>query len=228
MAIAMHHSQAKGATRLVIIGIANHDGDGGSWPSVATLAKYASVSERMVQKCIAQLVELGEITRHMQQGGTRFMADHNRPNLYEFKLVCPPNCDRTKNHKIVDNSAVGGEPQFTPRTTVHPGGEPQFVPPVNQSSPEPSFNQPFNSPSSFVSTSPEPFEVCWACGQPNELDRRGFCKKCVVSNLDTPMISCTDCGVARKRIRRGEQKFTCGGCKANQEYNEAHYQHEGN
>ena len=32
--------------KLVLIGIANHDGDGGAWPSMTTLAGYAECSER--------------------------------------------------------------------------------------------------------------------------------------------------------------------------------------
>ena len=34
--------------KLVLIGIANHDGDGGSWPSIATLAMYAASYTRIL------------------------------------------------------------------------------------------------------------------------------------------------------------------------------------
>lgn len=226
MAISLHHSQAKGAARLVLIGIANHDGDGGAWPSVSTLAKYAGISGRMVQKCITQLVELGEVQRHVQQGGTRMTPDHNRPNLYTFKLTCPPGCDRTKNHRVVDNPKQGvnhsspGEPQFTGGVSPSsPGG-------VNHSSPEPYLEPPINSDGSFPSTSPEKQAVCWACGKPKCAEGKKYCRQCENTGLDTPMIECTGCGSARRRQTPGEQHFTCGPCKHTPPSTEA-FDHEG-
>ena len=102
VAIALHHSKAKGTTKLVLIGLANHDGDGGSFPKIATLAKYAGVHPRHVVRCLNQLGALGEIIIHQSQGGTARTPEHVRPNLYEFILECPPECDRTKNHRIKD------------------------------------------------------------------------------------------------------------------------------
>jgi len=98
MALALHHSRAKGTAKLVLIGIANHDGDGGAWPSVATLAKYAGVDARSVQRAIVALEKLGEIRRVIGGGGTNATPDHSRPNLYEVQLRCPDTCDGTKNH----------------------------------------------------------------------------------------------------------------------------------
>jgi hypothetical protein len=100
MAIALHHSRATGSARLVLIGIANHDGDGGAWPSVATLAKYAAVTPRNVQKAVQLLERLGEIRRHVGAGGTHMTADHMRPNLYQFTLRCPPTCDHSSRHRV--------------------------------------------------------------------------------------------------------------------------------
>lgn len=99
MAIAFNHSRATGAAKLVLLGIASHDGDGGAWPAVATLARYAGVNVRNAQKALARLVELGEIRIHQNQGGTAHTPDHTRPNLYEFTLTCSPDCDRTKRHR---------------------------------------------------------------------------------------------------------------------------------
>ncbi|MFJ2370868.1 helix-turn-helix domain-containing protein [Microbacterium sp. NPDC087665] len=99
MAIALRHSRAKGTTKVVMIGIANHDGDGGSWPSIDTLADYANVDPRTVQRSIDQLVKLGEVRRIIQGGGTHLMADSHRPNLYEVLLRCPVDCDRTAQHR---------------------------------------------------------------------------------------------------------------------------------
>src|SRR6218665_1834088 len=99
LAIALHHSRARGAAKLVLIGIANHDGDGGAWPAVATLARYAGVTERNVQKALAALESLGEIRRLVSSGGDHSTADHMKPNLYQFLLRCPSNCDRSARHR---------------------------------------------------------------------------------------------------------------------------------
>ncbi|MBT1542028.1 helix-turn-helix domain-containing protein [Curtobacterium flaccumfaciens pv. flaccumfaciens] len=116
MALALHHSKAKGTAKVVLLGIANHDGDGGAWPSVPTLAVYANVTERNVQKSIDQLVEAGEIRRFVQAGGLRGMADFDRPNLYHVTLSCPINCDRTTAHRVscvVCGNALGAAERRT-------------------------------------------------------------------------------------------------------------------
>lgn len=100
MAIALHHSRASGTAKVVLIGIANHAGDGGSWPAVATLARYANVHPRKVQEAITRLEQLGEVRRETQAGGTAATRSHRRPNLYHFTLVCPPECDRSTAHRL--------------------------------------------------------------------------------------------------------------------------------
>ena len=86
ISLVLNHSRASGTDKLVLIGIANHDGDGGSWPSIATLARYANVKERSVQRSIANLVALGEVVVHDQQGGTQHTRPDRRPNRYEITL----------------------------------------------------------------------------------------------------------------------------------------------
>lgn len=102
--IALHHSRSSGAARAVLIGIANHDGDGGAWPAMATLAKYANVSRRSAQQAVRRLEDLGEIATEVQQGGNGRVEDYQRPNLYHFVLRCPPNCDGTRQHKLTPES----------------------------------------------------------------------------------------------------------------------------
>jgi hypothetical protein len=68
--------------KLVLIGIANHDGDGGSWPSIATLAMYANSSTRTVQRCIQSLADAGFITVEQNAGGTMHTRNDRRPNHY--------------------------------------------------------------------------------------------------------------------------------------------------
>jgi hypothetical protein len=99
MAIALNHSQAGGTAKLVLMGIANHDGDGGAWPSVDTLAKYANVHRRNAQRAIERLEALGEIQVIRNGGGSHSVADSHRPNLYRVTLKCPPDCDRSSQHR---------------------------------------------------------------------------------------------------------------------------------
>lgn len=112
MAIVLHHSPAKGTDKVILLGIANHDGDGGSWPSVKTLAKYANIDERGVNKALARLEASGQITRHIQQGGTLATRAGQRTNMYVINLACPPDCDRTAAHRVT--------PPDTPKTTPVP------------------------------------------------------------------------------------------------------------
>lgn len=99
LSLALHHSRAKGTDKLVLIGIANHDGDGGSWPSHETLAKYANCSVTRVKQSIKTLVELGEIAVQVKAGGDSNTRNDRRPNLYMVTLVCPPTCDGSKKHR---------------------------------------------------------------------------------------------------------------------------------
>lgn len=146
MALVLHHLPVSGTEKVVALGIANHDGDGGAWPTIATLAKYANVSERAVQKALARLQEQGYVTVHEQDGGTRSTPEGYRPNRYTLNVRCPEGCDGTSQHR------VRGELQDTPGVTSSTDrGEPQFTPGVNPSSPEPSLE-----PSSETSTTTSP------------------------------------------------------------------------
>jgi hypothetical protein len=62
MNLVLNYSKATGRAKLVLLGIANHFGDNGAWPSISTLARYANASERSVKRDIQELVELGELT----------------------------------------------------------------------------------------------------------------------------------------------------------------------
>ena len=107
LALALHHSVAGGTTKLVLLGIANHLGDEGAWPSVETLSKYANASPRQVQRAIQDLVELGEIQVRVQGGNARLASQ--RTNRYFVNLVCPSDCDGSANHRStgVTSTATG-------------------------------------------------------------------------------------------------------------------------
>lgn len=72
--------------KLVLIGIANHDGDGGAWPSVATLAGYAECSERHARRTIRELEGMRLVTTAINQGGTSTTPSDRRPNRYDLHL----------------------------------------------------------------------------------------------------------------------------------------------
>jgi hypothetical protein len=107
--VVLHHSKAEGTLKLVLWGIANHHSDGGAWPSIATLAKYAKVSERRVQQIIRDLARMGEISI-TEQGGLG--QGQYKTNRYHILIQCPPDCDGSLNHKTgVKSGAVRGEIQ---------------------------------------------------------------------------------------------------------------------
>jgi hypothetical protein len=99
MSVVLHHSRASGTRKLVLLGIANHQGDGGAWPGIDKLATYANVNPRNVQRAIEALVGMGELRVSVQQGGGRDTPDHRRPNRYDVLVECPSGCDRTTQHR---------------------------------------------------------------------------------------------------------------------------------
>ncbi len=79
VATVLNHSRATGRAKLVLIGIANHLGDQGAWPSISTLARYANASERSVKRDIQELMELGELRVDLQSAP---MNSQYKTNLY--------------------------------------------------------------------------------------------------------------------------------------------------
>jgi hypothetical protein len=210
LAIVLHHSQASGTDKIVLIGIANHDGDGGAWPAVSTLARYANVDVRTVQRSLQRLIDLGEVSREVQGGGTRNMNDYSRPNRYELLVSCPQGCDRSTAHRVTQASP--------PDAGVTPPGDVSVTPPPTQASPKPSLNHPSNSDeSSFVSTSPADEGKCFACGQVRSLRGR-YCVPCRSSGRDNPMLNCVEhkngCTVVGKRRYPGQDYIICPEHKA--------------
>ncbi len=139
LAAVFHHSKVSGTAKVVLLGIANHEGDGGAWPSVATLAKYANTSARNVQKAIAQLEKLGELRRFVQAGGDHRIENHRRPNRYQVLVTCPAWCDRTSQHRdryeVPELDLSTGVSNTTPGVAGDRGG-------VSLATPKPSLNHP--------------------------------------------------------------------------------------
>ena len=116
--------------RLVLIGVANHDGDGGAWPSLATLARYTGTTTRTVRRSLAKLEERGWLTRRVNQGGTRETRDDRRPTRYEIHRCGQP---VSRGDADVRPSTSRGD------ASVRHGGTP--------TSSEPSLNRPVNNSS---------------------------------------------------------------------------------
>lgn len=179
MAVVLHHSKVAGTTLNVAIGIANHDGDGGAWPAIETLMKYARRSERTVQRALEELQELGEVVVHYNAGGDRNTPGDRRPNLYELVLSCPPECDRTKHHRMPGDKGYGvtsTSPRRKKRgdTTVTPRGDSHDADGVSPVAPEPSL---------------EP-------NTPQPPAQRGACSR----HRDTPGDNCRGCGTTRRQL----------------------------
>jgi len=86
IAAVLHHAPIGGTAKLLLIGIANHEGDGGAWPAIATLARYAGVNERnarkMMQKLVSTFALAGAVPFsrsrcHLPGGGHPGLADHD-------------------------------------------------------------------------------------------------------------------------------------------------------
>jgi len=77
------HSQSTGRARLVLLAIADHQGEIGAWPSMKTIAKMVNASERSVQRDIQTLQELGELSVEVQNAPTK---QQYKSNLYWVTL----------------------------------------------------------------------------------------------------------------------------------------------
>lgn len=171
IAVVLHHSKAKGTAKLILLGIANHAGDGGAWPSLATLARYANVTPRNVQKALTSLQGSGELRIAVQAGGPADLADTRRPNRYDVLVECPPWCDRSPNHRDTRRSAgaqlwidplsettppVGNDTPPLSETTPHPPSETTPKPSI-----EPTLNSSGSSPASTTDR-----RLCSECHMP--------------------------------------------------------------
>jgi hypothetical protein len=73
------HSTASGRQRLVLLAIADHQGEIGAWPSLKTLAKMVNASERTIQRDIQELQKMGELQVEVQNAPTK---SQYKSNLY--------------------------------------------------------------------------------------------------------------------------------------------------
>ena len=136
MSVVLHHSKASGTDKVILLGIANHEGDGGSWPAVGTLAKYAQCSERAVRYSLKRLVESGELRVIRQGGGNDGTREDRRPNLYRVLVRCPDDCVGGTAHRL--RGEAGFPPNDDGVKRASERGEAGFLDGVKQASAEPS------------------------------------------------------------------------------------------
>lgn len=173
LAMVLHHSRARGTDKLILIGIANHDGDGGAWPSLETLATYGGhVDERTVRRSLRRLEALGEVQTYVQSGGPSGIPAWKRTNRYEVLLSCPATCDRTKNHRNIPLPAApadlwikGGTP--TPPGDAHAprGGTPTPPDPGSPTPPKPSIEPSHEATNAVDESTTDRAHVCSVCSR---------------------------------------------------------------
>lgn len=88
MVWVLHNSPTSGTDKVLLLGIANHaDAEGrNAWPAVRTLARYANLEARGVQKALRRLEAEGHIRIEPQAGGTADMRQDRRPNRYSVLM----------------------------------------------------------------------------------------------------------------------------------------------
>lgn len=159
--IAWHHSAAPTqTTKLILIKIADMDGDGGAWPSMETLANAAMVTKDAARKAVRQLEKLGEIRTHLNEGGGIRTQKHMRTNVYEFLLQCPWYCDNSAAHRDLrdDKNWERRPPNWAQIVAANTGEtpQPQELPPApGTGAPQPQElpNHPYNQ--TPIETSPQ-------------------------------------------------------------------------
>ena len=84
------NSESKLNDRLVLFGIADHADKFGrnSWPTIETLAEFANVDKRTVQRAIQSLEAAAELEVERNKGGGADWQGNRRPNRYTLlKMV---------------------------------------------------------------------------------------------------------------------------------------------
>ncbi|MEE2032657.1 helix-turn-helix domain-containing protein [Rhodococcus chondri] len=121
------------ALTLVLLGLANHASRYGedAYPSVRTLAGYARMSERQVQRCLGALVELELISRGDQERvAASICREDRRPTCYNLTMrrndTPSPRPHQRGDKRAPDGMTAGrerGDTRVT-RTVLEPRNEP--------------------------------------------------------------------------------------------------------
>jgi hypothetical protein len=148
-----------GTQKILLLGIASHADKFGdnAWPSIDTLAKYAFVDPRSVQRCIGDLIRLGYVFREINEGGSRKTAPHMRPNLYRLNMAGKP-VVLTEKYPLTPASPPDASVTPPPDASVTPPPDASVTTPLTPVSPEqsiePSIEQSIKNTSAQARLSP--------------------------------------------------------------------------
>jgi X-X-X-Leu-X-X-Gly heptad repeat protein len=95
-------SKADGRARLVLLAIADHQGEIGAWPSIKRLAQMVNSSERSVQRDIQHLQKIGELRVEVQNAPTSGQYKSNR-----YFITLPSTSGVTESQSGVTDLASG-------------------------------------------------------------------------------------------------------------------------
>lgn len=120
--------------KMVLLVIADHADDDGenAWPSMATIARKASVSERQAQRLVKSLASSGFLSVEDQAGGRRDMRNDRRPNRYTVHLngvtsTTPREPQRGDTEAPRgDTGDANGVTPTSPKPSIEPSLEPPF------------------------------------------------------------------------------------------------------
>lgn len=89
----LYHSRAQGTAKVLLLGIADHVGVAGAWPSSVRLGFLANVKDDShVRRLVRDLEALGELTILRRPG---------RSSQYVLTCPCPPECSEIRGHALV-------------------------------------------------------------------------------------------------------------------------------
>lgn len=113
------HSRSSGRCRLVLLAIADQQGENGAWPSIATLAERANASERSIKRDLVELEQLGEliIERQGGEGHAQYKTNRYWVNLPGVTALVTGVTDRvTRGDKSGKSGVTTSGPQTLKRT----------------------------------------------------------------------------------------------------------------
>jgi hypothetical protein len=135
----LEHSEARGSARLVLLVLAEHaNGDSPAWPSVATIAQEANITERGVQLALHELERLGEVKVDPGGGRKRCNGYHLpktpnsvRPSTSETpNSVRPSEVETPKSVPETPKSVRRNPEQISPEPSTEPSTNQQPTPPT--------------------------------------------------------------------------------------------------
>lgn len=89
----LNHSRSTGATRCVLIAIANHvDAEGRGWAYVAGVMREANCSLDTYRRAVKWAEEAGELERMVNEGQARKAAPNRKPNEFCLRHLGTADC----------------------------------------------------------------------------------------------------------------------------------------